>query len=325
MNFTSLRYFLEVAAEGSVTKAAQKLYISQQSLSEHIARLESEYGVKLFERTPRLHLTYAGFRLQKLAEQVLSLDVQIQNELSDIANEHKGTLSVGITPTHGRILMPWIWEEFHRRFPGTELHITVKNSQDLIALLRSRNIDISCSFISKISSLQFEPVGIIKERFCVVASQKIFATYLGISDPSAGGVLDPRILNDCPFLMAARGSRLRNLADLYLGQVGIQPVIALETSDLEMNARFCGHGFGAFFCNELFANYIIRSYVHEQTLFPILIDGFQEDLDYSICYHRDQYLSDAARAFIDITKKVATQLTLPTTRSAVLRFDNLEI
>ena len=63
MNFTSLRYFLEVVAEGSVTKAAQKLYISQQSLSEHIARLESEYGVKLFERTPRLHLTYAGFRL----------------------------------------------------------------------------------------------------------------------------------------------------------------------------------------------------------------------------------------------------------------------
>ena len=60
MNFRNLEYFLAAAEEKNITRAAKKLYISQQSLSEHIAKLEDELGVPLFERTPNLKLTYAG-------------------------------------------------------------------------------------------------------------------------------------------------------------------------------------------------------------------------------------------------------------------------
>lgn len=60
MNLLSLYYFVELAKELHVTNTAQKLYISQQNLSQHIQRLEQYYGVPLFHRKPKLALTYAG-------------------------------------------------------------------------------------------------------------------------------------------------------------------------------------------------------------------------------------------------------------------------
>ena len=60
MTFDNIRCFLTAAEEMSFTRAAQKLYISQQTLSGHIAKIEEEYGCKLFNRTPPLSLTPEG-------------------------------------------------------------------------------------------------------------------------------------------------------------------------------------------------------------------------------------------------------------------------
>ena len=60
MNFLHLKYFLMVAEELNITRAAERLYISQQSLSNHISNMERELDVKLFTRSPKLSLTYAG-------------------------------------------------------------------------------------------------------------------------------------------------------------------------------------------------------------------------------------------------------------------------
>ena len=62
MNFLTLKYFIAVAEELSITKASEKLFISQQSLSKHIIKLEKELEVTLFERAPTMSLTYAGKR-----------------------------------------------------------------------------------------------------------------------------------------------------------------------------------------------------------------------------------------------------------------------
>ena len=71
INFLNLEYFLVAAEELNFTKAARKLYISQQSLSNHIANLEKEFDVVLFNRTSPLTLTYAGQALQSRARALL--------------------------------------------------------------------------------------------------------------------------------------------------------------------------------------------------------------------------------------------------------------
>src|SRR5699024_5857322 len=70
MNFLHLKYFLLVAEELNITRAAERLFISQQSLSNHISNMEKELDVKLFTRSPKLSLTYAGDLLVETATQI---------------------------------------------------------------------------------------------------------------------------------------------------------------------------------------------------------------------------------------------------------------
>ena len=93
MNFRNLQYFLRAAEEKNITRAAQKLYISQQSLSGHIAKLEEELGVSLFERGGELKLTYAGERLYLLAQRICSLEQEILRETGEISDRRRGVFS----------------------------------------------------------------------------------------------------------------------------------------------------------------------------------------------------------------------------------------
>ena len=101
MNFQHLKYFLTVAEELNITRAAERLYISQQSLSNHIANLERELDVKLFTRSPKLSLTYAGGLLVDTATEILDLHRQYLSKVGDINKQYVGALRVGISHTCG--------------------------------------------------------------------------------------------------------------------------------------------------------------------------------------------------------------------------------
>ena len=98
INFLNLEYFLVAAEELNFTKAAKKLFISQQSLSNHISNMEKEFDVILFNRTTPLTLTYAGQALKAKARQMLELRDETYRELSDIKDFSVGSLPWG-SPT----------------------------------------------------------------------------------------------------------------------------------------------------------------------------------------------------------------------------------
>ena len=90
MTFQTLGYFLVVYEERSITEAAKRLFISQQSLSVHIQRLEETCGTKLFVRRPVFAPTYAGDRLAVTAREILRLKKEILAELKEIDAGQKG-------------------------------------------------------------------------------------------------------------------------------------------------------------------------------------------------------------------------------------------
>ena len=107
MNFLNLQYFLKAAEERNITRAARKLYISQQSLSGHIAKLEEELGVPLFERGAELKLTYAGERVELLARKICALEQEILQETDDSGTgAGAGCAWVSRTPAAGRSSPP---------------------------------------------------------------------------------------------------------------------------------------------------------------------------------------------------------------------------
>ena len=101
INFLNLEYFLVAAEELNFTKAAKKLFISQQSLSNHISNMEKEFDVILFNRTTPLTLTYAGQALKAKAKQMLELRDETYRELADIKDFSVGQLTLGLSHTRG--------------------------------------------------------------------------------------------------------------------------------------------------------------------------------------------------------------------------------
>lgn len=139
---TSLFYFVVVAEEQNITKAANKLYISQQALSKHIMKLEREYNTRLFERGPKLRLTTAGEHMLRYAREVLEAEQNVIRAIDDPNVAHSIKLPIGISSAKGHILMPRIMPEYKKQHPNIIPSIYEGTRNYLDMLLQHGKIDL---------------------------------------------------------------------------------------------------------------------------------------------------------------------------------------
>lgn len=123
MNITHLKYFVMVAEEQSFTKAARKLYISQQALSKTVSNLEQHYDTILFNRSIPLTLTEAGEVLYQSAKKILLNFDECDRRLQAIKDFTIGKLSIGVTVTRGTVLLPQILPRFSEQYPNIKISI----------------------------------------------------------------------------------------------------------------------------------------------------------------------------------------------------------
>jgi len=143
MDITSLYYFREVAKELHITNTAIRLFVSQQTLSNHIQRLEDYYGVKLFYRKPKLRLTDAGEKMLIFAEDMLSEETKLKDILSDIEKQDKGVLRVGASAIRANRCFPTILESFSKEYPNVEIRLTDYVSSKLEELIATGDLDLA--------------------------------------------------------------------------------------------------------------------------------------------------------------------------------------
>lgn len=136
MDLRSLRYFVEVAREKSFTSAAEKLFVTQPTLSRQIADLEDELGQKLFDRTTRrIELTEKGIYLFRQAQSILSLVEKTKLEaMSTQGLAGDITISAGETPAMD--IVAEALEAFRREHPNVRMHILSANALDAAMSLR---------------------------------------------------------------------------------------------------------------------------------------------------------------------------------------------
>ncbi len=124
MEIRVLRYFLTVAKEESITKAAEVLHITQPTLSRQIAQMEEEVGVKLFERGSRkIRLTSEGILLRRRAEEILQLVDKTEKELSEQEEQVEGKIAIGCGETASMQILPKLLEPFLKRYPRVSFDI----------------------------------------------------------------------------------------------------------------------------------------------------------------------------------------------------------
>ena len=139
MKNSSNDYFFTIVEEGSLSKAAQKLYLSQPSLSQYLKRLEKRLGVDLFDHnTSPLKLTYSGERYYEFLCEEKLREEQIIQELKDIKQGTSGRIRLGIAFWRAACFLPEVFPEFHRQFPNILVNIAsgISTAEDCYHVIR---------------------------------------------------------------------------------------------------------------------------------------------------------------------------------------------
>jgi len=144
MHLKELNYIVTLAEEGSISRAADKLYMAQSSLSQFLQQYESELGVTLFVRTSKgIRPTAAGELFVDNARTILTHYRLVQNELADMAELKGGRVIFGISSFRGKYMLPRILKRFYERYPQVQVDIVEDNSMALEEHLVRGDIDLA--------------------------------------------------------------------------------------------------------------------------------------------------------------------------------------
>ena len=145
MNMKNLQYVLAVCQEGNITAAAHTQHVSQPALSQAIKQEEQNLGTSIFQRgsTP-LQLTPAGKRYVETGRQIMMLEQNLKNELSDLKGESTGILRFGISAQEGMYLLPRVLPRFFQMYPQVKLCVEERGSALLEEMLLDGTVAIGC-------------------------------------------------------------------------------------------------------------------------------------------------------------------------------------
>jgi len=233
VDLTQLRTFVAIAQEGHLTRAAERLHISQPTASNHIRALESQLGVQLFHRTPRgLEPTAAGARLAQSAAQVLGSSM----ELTSLANQLRASphLRLSFAVLFDERLMsrlPALVTWMQHEHPALELSVEARNSRASKQGIRAGEVDAGFFVASELEEDM--------DGFALSTLEYV------VAGPHAWGerlaVADWREIAGMPWVVTPKGTATAELVDLLLRPRGLEPRVALAVNnDILLRTMICG-------------------------------------------------------------------------------------
>lgn len=190
MTITQLKYVLAVAEHQNFTKAAEKTFVTQPTLSMQIQKLEDQLDVLIFDRTKKpIALTEIGKKIVQQAKNIVNEADRIQ----DIVDQQKGFIGgefkLGIIPTVMPTLLPMFLRNFTNKFPKVHLKIEELNTDDLIQKLDEGHLDAGIAATPLLQEnikervLYYEPfVGYIPQQHRLASTSRITIGDLDIDD-----------------------------------------------------------------------------------------------------------------------------------------------
>ena len=228
-----------------IKTAAQRLGITQQSLSGHVKHLEEEYGVSLFERRPLLRLTAEGESMVFYARLITQAQSSMCNEFADLSTEHLASLSIGMSSMRSGLIGGGIWRRFHDLHPNVGVRIVENNTNALLQELNLGEIRIMVGVdIRQMPGLHVLPV--LKEHLCFVVKKELYHRYYpDEKEKETGSEIPVSRVDKLPLLIEAKGTRLRTTLDRMYRQAGYMPKTLLESGSQHMLYQLVRQGEGA--------------------------------------------------------------------------------
>lgn len=267
MELRLLRYFLMVAREGNITKAAQALHITQPTLSRQLNQLEDEIGSPLFQRNARtLELSDTGLLLRDRASEIIELMDKMELELQE-EDTINGSVFLGLPETSASQAVLAMLAPFHNRYPQASFDITTGTADMMKERLDKGLIDVA---------LLMEPINIEKYDFIRLPQKERWGVLMRCDDPLANQVsIQASDLMDKPLLVTKR-KVFHNEISNWLG-MDFEKLPIVASFDLSANATIMvkqGLGYATVvegaFLGELTNEVCFRPFVPEMTASSVL-------------------------------------------------------
>ncbi|MBE6855053.1 MAG: LysR family transcriptional regulator [Ruminococcus sp.] len=313
MNSQQIAYVLAVAELQSFSKAAERLYVTQPSLSQYIQKLENQLGMQLFDRsiTP-VRLTEAGRAFVECAEQIQSLEITLQNRLADIRDVRAGSLKIGASSFRASCLLAQSVAEFRRCFEEINITIAEGEPNDLAEQIRSNELDVliaTGTFDRRI----FHTEPLAAERLYLAVPQdsplcsKISDSLLTAEDIRSNSMktltappANLSALSDETFVFADSGEYAEDRLRPWLSECGFTPRSTLRVHTLETLFSFVNAGFGIAFVPDS----MIRFGNYARQPFYCTIDAPQTETKILLVSRRSGYFSRAAQEYCLLLRRL---------------------
>ncbi len=246
MQIQQLQYFLEIASEKSISKAAKKLYLSQPTLSQQVIKLEEELGIPLLVRHSKsVSLTDAGEQFEQHTRSILGS----LNQLQDLMKQHSimkaGTLHVGLLWIAGYIDLLPILATYRQIYPNVQLLFQIDGSAALLQQLLNRSLH-AAFVISEENQLAAHK----KELYYQQIQEDYYVALVSSLNPLAEkDVLSIEDLRDQPIIMPSRASAFHRQVATLFERHYITPNVLCETSLTDLVSQLVSHNFGIGFCS----------------------------------------------------------------------------
>ncbi len=246
-----MEYFIALANERSFTQAAEKLNITQQTLSAHIAGVEKELGVQLVERTVPLKLTYAGEVFLNYARSFQESKRKLMHVMGEITHDERGCLRVGVAATRGHIIMPRVIARFRQVYPHVSVELHEGENVELIEGLKSGYLDIIVAYVPY-SQPGFDMEVVYRDEVVLCASAKLLHSIYGNkTDEVIDKVVRTQSLlpmKECPFMLVGKRDVSGEIARQMFEKDSFNPEFVVTSKNAETLLELAEEGVGACFC-----------------------------------------------------------------------------
>lgn len=289
LDFYKLQIFSVVVQEGSFSAAAERLYMTQSAVSQHIKELEASLGRQLFQRGWRgVRLTHHGEVLNRYTVEIFALVAKAESALTDVEHLRSGRISIGVTPGISVYLAPdWV-QHFRLRYPQLTVAMQTGITSEIVSNVLGQRLDmgfiegeLNVPLPARLSILVLDEV----EQHVVVGFKHPYweREYLAIDE-----------LRQQSMIVREANSQSRIWLEETLHQHGINPMIGAEFDNLESMKRAVSLGM----CMAIMPPYVVQAEVEQRLLHTIPVKGKPFTRSLKLIWDTNMPFSPIANAFL---------------------------
>lgn len=288
MNARQLKYAITLSETRNFSQAAERLNVSQPTLSKQIIHLETELGLKLFDRDASpLELTPAGEFFMGKAREILYAEDQLEKSLTRFKTGENGKLIIGVTPFRSMSLMPEVVKRIKTRYPGVKVVLHEAN----ILQLKKDIAEGKCDFAIlnlPVDDALLEASPIDPDTLVLAVPSELCSSLA--KKATADTPIDLELARDLPFVTLGQGQELRQLLEELCAAAGFYPNIAAEVVSITTAWAMARAGVGAVLLPLQLVGR--ENFDGELTLYPLKKDVYSRIP--AIVTRRGQYISEYA-------------------------------